>query len=64
MKIHPPIFILGFFVILVPIIGLPQIYEQVILAVIGLAIVILVSSPKIISKAKNKKQIEADKNED
>jgi len=64
MKIHTPLFILGLLVFITPVIGLPQIYEQIILAAYGIAIMILVSTPKIISKAKNKKQIEADKNDD
>lgn len=54
MKIHPPIFILGLLVIIVPIIGLPQFYEQIVLAVVGLAIIILISSVKIIKNLNNK----------
>jgi hypothetical protein len=54
MKINIPIFILGLLVIIIPIIGFPQFYEQIILALIGLVIIILVSSVKIIGKVKDR----------
>jgi hypothetical protein len=57
MKIHAPIFILGLLVFITPIIGLPQIYEQIILAAYGLAIMILVSTIKIVEDVKNKNEI-------
>jgi len=44
MKIHTPIFIIGLLVFITPAVGLPQIYEQIIMAVYGIAIMILVSA--------------------
>ena len=43
MKIHTLIFILGLLVFVTPIIGFPKIYEQIILAFFGLAVMILIS---------------------
>lgn len=57
MKIHTPIFILGLLVFVTPIIGLPQLYEQIILAAFGVAIMILVSSINIINNIKSKNKI-------
>jgi len=57
MKIHPPIFVLALLIIIIPIIGLPQIYEQIILAILGLAIIILVSSIRLFGGLKNKNKI-------
>lgn len=56
MKIHTPIFILGLLVFITPIIGLPQLYEQIILAVYGIAIMILVSTIKVVSSHKKKNE--------
>ena len=56
MKIHTPIFILGLLVFITPVIGLPQIYEQIILAAYGIAIMILVSAIKIVKSTKDKKE--------
>jgi len=56
MKIHTPIFILGLLVFITPIIGLPQIYEQIILAAYGIAIMILVSTINIVKRVKDKKE--------
>ncbi len=54
MKIHTPIFILGLLVFITPIIGLPQLYEQIILAAYGIAIMILVSTIKVVSSFHDK----------
>jgi hypothetical protein len=56
MKIHTPVFILGLLVFITPIIGLPQIYEQIILAAYGIAIMILVSAVKVVKSTKDKKE--------
>jgi hypothetical protein len=55
MKIHTPIFIIGLLVFITPVIGLPQLYEQIILAAYGIAIMILVSTIKLTA---GKKRIE------
>jgi hypothetical protein len=60
MKIHTPIFILGLLVFVTPIIGLPQLYEQIILAAFGVAIMILVSSINIINNIKSKNKINSE----
>ncbi len=56
MKIHTLIFILGLLVFITPVIGLPQIYEQIILAVYGIIIMILVFVAKIVKSTKDKKE--------
>ena len=64
MKIRTPIFILGLLVFVTPIIGLPQFYEQIILAAYGLTIMILVSIPVVFASLKHKTKIEPEiKNE-
>ena len=55
MKIHTPIFILGLLVFITPIIGLPQFYEQIVFAIYGIAIMVLVSSVKFLSNSKKTK---------
>jgi len=60
MRIHTPIFILGLLVFVTPIIGLPQLYEQIILAAFGVAIMILVSSINIINNIKSKNKINSE----
>jgi hypothetical protein len=44
MKIHTPIFILGLLVFITPILGLPQLYEKIIFAAYGIAIMLLISN--------------------
>jgi len=58
MKIHTPLFVLGLLVLVTPIVGLPQLYEQIILAAFGVAIMLLVSSVRIMAKLKDKTQNE------
>jgi len=60
MKIHTPLFVLGLLVFVTPIIGLPQLYEQIILAAFGVAIMLLVSSVGIMTKLKTQNKIEND----
>ena len=55
MKIHTPIFILGLLVFITPIIGLPEFYEQIIFAIYGIAIMVLVASVKFLSNSKKTK---------
>lgn len=55
MKIHTPIFILGLLVFVTPIIGLPQLYEQIILGAYGVAIMVLVSTIHAVANFREKK---------
>ena len=52
MKTHTPIFIIGLLVFVTPILGLPQIYEQIILGAYGLAIMIIISTNSLTNKIK------------
>ena len=55
MKIHTPLFILGLLVFITPAVGFAQIYEQIILAAYGIAIMLLVSTNNVLETIKNKK---------
>jgi uncharacterized membrane protein YuzA (DUF378 family) len=61
MKMHTPIFILGLLVFITPILGLPQMYEQILFAVYGIAIMLLISNLNAFTNflKKEKKETEA-----
>jgi len=59
MKMHTPIFIIGLLVLVTPLIGLPQTYEQIILGAYGIAILLLTSNLSFIKrKIENYKKTE------
>jgi len=62
MNMHKPIFIIVLLVLVTPLVGLPQTYEQIILGAYGIAILILTSNLSFI-KIKKENKIEHDQTE-